>query len=256
MSYLTHRPARGNMNQGFGPRPKPTPSSPATHYGQDYGWGGGDAIIAARGGIVTAYGPAGAYGNRLVIQHGRTWFGSSVETWYCHLAAARVAVGDEVDAGADIAWMGATGNVTAKHLHFELRADGVAVDPEPYFAAGSDTAAGDHTPVEMEEEELSAIRDELVTILHEIKAQNNVAAVLLGRLVNRQSMPVYELVKTADDPQVWFAVDRVERVPVKDARTLADYQYFMRQLGQDAAVDVVTNLDAFGAAHDASGEHP
>lgn len=141
VGYLQVRPALGNINTPFGPRPKPTPTSPAIHYGQDYGWGGGDEIFAARPGRVKSHGPSGSYGNRLVIDHG-----GGIETWYCHLSSALVNVGDDVGTG-QVAWMGATGNVTAKHLHFELRIDGVAVDPEPYFA-GSGTAGGSTTPIE------------------------------------------------------------------------------------------------------------
>lgn len=144
MGYLTNRPAAGNMNQGFGPRPKPTPTSPAIHYGQDYGWGGGDAIYAARSGRVKSYSFSGAYGNRLVIDHG-----DGTETWYCHTSAATVTVGAQVAGGDQVAWMGATGNVVGKHLHFELRINGVATDPAPYFS-GSSLAGG--TPTKVEDE--------------------------------------------------------------------------------------------------------
>lgn len=129
MFQLKHRPSPGNVNTPFGPRPKPTPSSPAIHYGQDYGWGNGSKILAAADGVVKEYARAGAYGNRLVIDHG-DW----VETWYCHLDSSLVRAGDRVRAGQHVAWMGATGNVLGKHLHFELRIHSRAVDPEPYFA--------------------------------------------------------------------------------------------------------------------------
>jgi hypothetical protein len=145
VAFFSARPAKGNMNQGFGPRPKPTPTSPTIHYGQDYGWGGGDAIYAARAGKVVAYAYVGAYGNRMIVDHG-----GGRRTWYCHLAAPVARVGQTVSAGQQIAWMGATGNVTAKHLHFELRIDGTAVDPEPYFAATS-TSGGTQSPVEEKE---------------------------------------------------------------------------------------------------------
>lgn len=137
MAYLTDRPAKGNINTPFGPRPKPTPTSPAIHYGQDYGWGGGDNIYAARSGTVKSYAYSGAYGNRLVIDHG------DYDTWYCHLAGTRVLAGSKVTGGQHIAFMGATGNVTGKHLHFELRnLAGVAVNPEPFFVTGT-APAGD-----------------------------------------------------------------------------------------------------------------
>lgn len=137
MAYLTNRPAKGNINTPFGPRPKPTPTSPAIHYGQDYGWGGGDNIYAARSGTVKSYAYSGAYGNRLVIDHG------DYDTWYCHLAGTRVVAGSKVTGGQHIAYMGATGNVIGKHLHFELRnLAGVAVNPEPFFVTGT-APAGD-----------------------------------------------------------------------------------------------------------------
>jgi len=142
MAYLTHKPAAGSMLRGFG-APPATPTSPPSHLGQDYGWGGGDTISAARTGKVTAYGAAGAYGNRLIIDHG-----DGFQTWYCHLASSSVKVGVTVAGGQAVAVMGATGNVTAKHLHFELRRNGVAVDPAPYFTS---TAGGGTTPLQGED---------------------------------------------------------------------------------------------------------
>lgn len=143
MAFLTHRPAAGNMLQGFGPRPKPTPTSPAIHYGQDYGWGGGDNIYAARDGVVIDYYYSGAYGNRLRIAHG-----NGVETWYCHTSRAiTFKKGQAVKGGQHVAVMGATGNVTAKHLHFELRINGSAVNPAPYFSGTSAPAGGTATPI-------------------------------------------------------------------------------------------------------------
>lgn len=145
MAYFQSRPARGRITHPFGAGAA-TPTSPASHLGQDYGWGGGDEIFAARGGIVRSYGRAGAYGNRLVVEHGQ-----GRQTWYCHIREGGnvVSVGDEVGPGEHIAWMGDTGNVTAKHLHFEFRIDGVAVNPEPYFGgittAGVDRDAIDNT---------------------------------------------------------------------------------------------------------------
>jgi len=128
---LTARPSPGNINTPFGPRPRPTASSPATHYGQDYGWGNGTTIYAAADGIVregAGSGQAGAYGNRTRIEHP-----DGFETWYCHQSERYVKPGDRVSAGQAIGVQGATGNVVGVHLHFELRHLGVAVNPAFYF---------------------------------------------------------------------------------------------------------------------------
>lgn len=165
VGYLSHRPAKGNMNQGFGPRPKPTPTSPAIHYGQDYGWGGGDAIYAARAGVVREYAYAGSYGNRMVVDHGE-----GRQTWYCHLDRPVAARGTTVEAGEHIAWMGATGNVTAKHLHFELRLNGVATDPEPFFTSAAPSGGGT-TPIgdEIDMATLDELRQIVNSAVHEVR---------------------------------------------------------------------------------------
>jgi hypothetical protein len=135
---LRARPARGNLIQGFGPRPKPTPTSPAIHYGEDRGWGNGRQVYAAADGVIKSYADAGAYGRRLVIDHG-VIDGARWETWYCHLEQleAGYGVGGRVIAGERVAVMGDTGNVTAMHLHFEVRRNGVAVDPAPLYRGGT-----------------------------------------------------------------------------------------------------------------------
>jgi hypothetical protein len=142
----------GRLVLGFGPRPKPTPLSPPIHYGQDYGWKGSskpgvkDQVFAARGGTVAAVAKAGAYGLRLIIDHG-----DGFKAWYCHHYSSFVVVGDTVSAGEVLGMMGASGNVTAKHLHFELRDPlGRAVDPAPYFSA---TSGGEGTPLPVWEDD-------------------------------------------------------------------------------------------------------
>lgn len=145
MPVLTHRPSPGNINTPFGPRPKPTPTSPAIHYGQDYGWGNGKTIYAAADGVVIDYLYVGAYGNRLRIRHA-----DGSETWYCHTASSLldgVAAGQRVKSGQPVAIQGATGNVLGIHLHFELRIRGVAVNPEPYFNIGFINPVGEEIEV-------------------------------------------------------------------------------------------------------------
>ncbi len=67
----------------------------------------------------------GAYGNIVIINHGNGY-----ETAYAHLYRRFVEVGDRVRRGQTIGLVGATGNATGPHLHYEVRRQGVAVNPE------------------------------------------------------------------------------------------------------------------------------
>jgi secretion/DNA translocation related TadE-like protein len=97
------------------------------HSGLDFAAEPGVPVLAAAGGRVTAAGPGGRFGNRVVIDHG------GVVTYYAHLSAVTVVVGDIVDAGRQVGSVGSTGNATGPHLHFEVRIGGVARDPAAFL---------------------------------------------------------------------------------------------------------------------------
>ena len=97
------------------------------HSGLDFAAEPGVPVLAAAAGRVTAAGPAGRYGNLVVIDHG------DVVTYYAHLSAVTVVVGDLVDAGRQVGAVGSTGNATGPHLHFEVRIGGVARDPAGFL---------------------------------------------------------------------------------------------------------------------------
>jgi murein DD-endopeptidase MepM/ murein hydrolase activator NlpD len=104
---------------GFGPRGN------RFHTGLDYPLASRASVFAAGAGRVTHAGPlAGGWGTVVVIDHGR-----GVRTWYAHLSAARVKVGQRVPLGATIGLAGASGLATGPHLHFEVRVRGASVDP-------------------------------------------------------------------------------------------------------------------------------
>lgn len=93
------------------------------HTGLDFAAPEGTPVVAASGGRVVQAGRAGPYGNLVVIDHG------GVTTYYAHLSSLHVAVDDEVGAGHQVGTVGATGNATGPHLHFEVRLGGVPRDP-------------------------------------------------------------------------------------------------------------------------------
>ena len=94
----------------------------------------GRAIVAAAAGTVVAAQYHWSWGYYIKIDHG-----NGVMTLYAHCMADSflVDVGDTVVAGQQIASIGATGNATGYHLHFEVWIDGTRVNPLPYVYSES-----------------------------------------------------------------------------------------------------------------------
>jgi murein DD-endopeptidase MepM/ murein hydrolase activator NlpD len=119
-------PVAGRASSGYGERFDPIQHKEIKHPGFDLAAPTGTTVDAAAAGTVTHAGPAGTYGNLIVIKHA-----NGVETRYAHLSATSVKEGDQVQAGQPIGAVGTTGYSTGPHLHFEVRKDGQTVDPEP-----------------------------------------------------------------------------------------------------------------------------
>ncbi len=99
------------------------------HYGLDIDGNVGDPIRSASAGTVTFSGWRGGFGYLVIVEQGDT------EYYYAHASELLVSEGQSVAPGQVIARVGATGNVTGPHLHFEVRVDGTAVDPLPILEA-------------------------------------------------------------------------------------------------------------------------
>lgn len=128
-------PAGGRLSSDFGLRSDPFTAETRMHRGVDVAAPMGTPIVAAAAGTVTYAGEMGSYGEIVIIDHG-----NGIESRYAHQAWVDVAVGQPVAAGDVIGAVGSTGRSTGPHLHFEIRVDGTAVDPEPWFS----TIAGHH----------------------------------------------------------------------------------------------------------------
>lgn len=108
----------------------------SSHSGQDFAVPTGTSVHSVYDGTVVKAGGNGAgdgpaYGNAVVIEHT-----DGTYTQYAHLSEVQVSIGDEVEAGDQIALSGNTGNSSGPHLHFEVRttADfGSAVDPMAFL---------------------------------------------------------------------------------------------------------------------------
>lgn len=113
---------------GFGMRTDPINHRSQLHPGFDLAAAPGTQVGAARGGEVVHAGPAGTYGNLVTIRHA-----DGFETRYAHLQEVHVKIGDRVETGQDIGAVGSTGHSTGPHLHFEIRKEGKALDPQPFL---------------------------------------------------------------------------------------------------------------------------
>ena len=118
------RPASGPMSSTFGPR------WGTFHYGVDIAAGYGNPVRAAHAGTIITAGWYGGYGYAVIIDHG-----NGITTRYGHNSKLLVHVGEKVKAGQEISLVGSTGDSTGPHCHFEVRVDGVAVDPIPFMLA-------------------------------------------------------------------------------------------------------------------------
>ncbi|MBR4419861.1 MAG: M23 family metallopeptidase, partial [Clostridia bacterium] len=98
------------------------------HYGTDIARSGGAPIVAAqKGKVISAGWSTRGYGNYVQIDHGKGEDGKRYVTLYGHLKSIYVKVGDTVQKGQEIGYMGNTGFSTGTHLHFEIIQNG-AID--------------------------------------------------------------------------------------------------------------------------------
>ena len=86
-------------------------------------------IYASRSGKVIFAGYSGGYGNLVIVRHDKGY-----TTYYGHLNKITTRVGAKVGQGTMIGKMGSTGNSTGCHLHFEVRRNGVALNPVDFIS--------------------------------------------------------------------------------------------------------------------------
>lgn len=84
---------------------------------------GTDVIVVQRGTVIFAD-KSGNYGKLVCIKHQNQW-----ETRYAHLSSITVKKNQEVRKGQVIGKVGQTGNATTPHLHFEIRKNGMPLNP-------------------------------------------------------------------------------------------------------------------------------
>lgn len=117
------------MASGYGWRTDPFTKTRRKHKGMDFSAPTGTPVYSTSDGkVIRVDGRAPGYGKHIRIDHG---FG--YVTLYAHLSKYNVRRGQEVKRGDVIGFVGNTGRSVAPHLHYEIRKDGVAVNPINFY---------------------------------------------------------------------------------------------------------------------------
>lgn len=120
-------PVSNSISPGFGWRIHPIFRIPDYHTGVDITAPYGYPVKATADGFVNEAGWMGGYGYTVKIYHR-----DGIETLYAHCSKLLVHTGDKIKRGQVIAEAGATGTATNTHVHYEIRRDGRAVNPETF----------------------------------------------------------------------------------------------------------------------------
>lgn len=120
-------PAKGWISSRFGYRKSPFGGRREFHKGVDIAAKNRSPVVATADGVVTFAGAKAAYGKTVVIDHGH-----GIVTSYGHLSKTLVETGRHVKRGETVGLVGSTGRSTGPHVHYEVRLDGIPVNPQKY----------------------------------------------------------------------------------------------------------------------------
>ena len=121
-------PVRGWLTSGFGNRKSLFTNRREFHAGIDIVARKGQPVTASADGVVIKTGREGGYGKVVEIRHTQ-----GITTRYAHNTKNLVKRGQRVRRGDIIATVGSTGRSTGPHLHYEVRLNGIAVNPMLYI---------------------------------------------------------------------------------------------------------------------------
>lgn len=129
VSIPSANPLEGlRMTSGYGMREHPILGGRRKHDGVDLASPVGTPIHATADGVVEKASWFGGYGLFVELDHG-----ANMETRYGHMSRIAVAEGQRVHKGDVIGYVGSTGRSTGPHLHYEVRVNGLAVNPLAYM---------------------------------------------------------------------------------------------------------------------------
>jgi murein DD-endopeptidase MepM/ murein hydrolase activator NlpD len=123
-------PVDGPLMSSYGQRADPFSGEGAYHTGVDIASPIGTPARVTADGIVVFADRSGGYGRLVIVDHGNGY-----ETYYAHLSRVDVIAGQEIRQGELVGAVGASGRVTAPHLHYEVRVRKAPVNPYRYLVA-------------------------------------------------------------------------------------------------------------------------
>jgi len=121
-------PVNGWFMRGFGYAPDPFTGTVKMHEGVDIAAPLGSPIIAPADGVVKKIQDTRDFGTVIEISHSE-----GIETVYAHCQNPAVRQGQSIKRGDVIAYVGTSGKTTGPHLHYEIRIDGIPVNPFDYI---------------------------------------------------------------------------------------------------------------------------
>ena len=121
-------PVKGWLTSSFGMRRDPFNGRRKMHEGLDIAARTGTPVTATADGIVSSVKTEPGYGKVVIVDHGYGY-----RTIYGHNSRYFVKVGQRVRRGERIAAVGNTGRSTGSHVHYEIRLNGVPVNPYKYL---------------------------------------------------------------------------------------------------------------------------
>ncbi|MBW2451158.1 MAG: peptidoglycan DD-metalloendopeptidase family protein [Deltaproteobacteria bacterium] len=121
-------PVKGWLTSTFGMRRDPFTGKRKMHEGLDIAARTGTDVRVTADGIVSSVRTEPGYGKMVVVEHGYGY-----RTYYSHNSKNYVKVGQRVKRGDRIAAVGNTGRSTGSHVHYEIRLNGLPVNPKKYL---------------------------------------------------------------------------------------------------------------------------
>ncbi|MCK9196098.1 MAG: M23 family metallopeptidase [Syntrophales bacterium] len=121
-------PIDGRITSLFGSRANPVTGRVELHRGIDIAAPSGTNVKATADGVVSFSGWNGGGGNTVVIEHGHGF-----SSCYAHNRANKVTVGQRVKRGETVSYVGATGNATGSHVHYEIWQGGRVINPKQHM---------------------------------------------------------------------------------------------------------------------------